>query len=100
MSDDLLGSRERFDDQRGPEDDEKSFASYRRLILYELKRQNKEIENNDDRIQSLKDNEIARLREELTILKVKAAMWGALGGSIGGIIIAVVTALIVSSIAS
>jgi len=86
--DDLIGSGDfdNFDESREDAHD-KDFSSYRRLILYELQRQNREIVKNDAAIQELKSS--------VTVLKVRAALWGALAGLVGSVLAATLAGLLV-----
>lgn len=61
------------------DDDPGGFDEYRRLILQAL-------EDFRDDVKEI-NGKLDRMREDITTLKVKASLWGALGGAIVGAII-------------
>lgn len=67
-----------------PED---GFTEYRRLILGELERLNLALGALNVKIDGLKDREMADLRVDVAMLKVKASVMGAIAGTIGGAVV-------------
>jgi hypothetical protein len=58
------------------------WGEYKRLILQELERLAKRIEDLDSKIDRFRGDDIASLKVEVAMLKVKAGMWGALAGAV------------------
>jgi hypothetical protein len=73
-------SHEEFGDARG----ERSWGEYRRLILAELERLNRLISDTLGKIEAIRNDDIAQMRVDIAMLKVKAGVWGALGGLVTG----------------
>ncbi len=66
------------------------WAEYRKLILSELERLNNTIDRLDEKIDQLRQFDIADMKMEIAMLKTKAGLLGAIGGSIGGSIVGVI----------
>ena len=64
---------------------DRSWSEYRRLILAELERLNTLISDTGRKIEETRSTDIAQLRIEIAMLKVKSGMWGALGGLVTGL---------------
>jgi hypothetical protein len=69
------------------------FQEYRRLILQALERLDGEIRNINVKIDTFRAEDIATLKVEVAMLKVKAGMWGALCGLVTGVLAALVSYL-------
>jgi hypothetical protein len=69
---------------------DKSWQEYRRLILFELKRQHNKQEALDTAVQAI--------NQSLTVLKTKAAMWGALAGLLVGTVVTIVGGLVIHTL--
>ena len=69
---------------------EKSWSDYRRLVLAELERVNRQVTETNLKIDALRDGDLSRLKVEVAMLKVKASI----GGTIGGAIVAAAISLV------
>jgi len=59
-----------------------SWASWSRFVLAEMKRLNQHLDQIEEQIASLRNNQIAQLKLEIAMLKVKSGVWGIMGGAI------------------
>lgn len=67
-----------------------SWVEYRRLILQALERMDSEIGKVNGKIDQFRAEDIASLKVEVAMLKVRAGMWGAVSGLITGVLAALV----------
>lgn len=65
-----------------PLDPSDTFGEYRRLILSELERLSSSVQDLTHQINQLRASDLAEIRSEIGMLKVKAGVWGLLGGLI------------------
>lgn len=79
--------------------DRNVWPEYSRLVLSELKRLDRDIKSNgdkidgkieilDDKIDAIKSDDLAFIKAEINLLKFKSSLWGTLAGGVMGIIIA------------
>ena len=68
---------------------EKSWSDYRRLVLAELERVNRQVTETNLKIDALRDGDLSRLKVEVAMLKVKASIAGTIGGAIVATIVSV-----------
>jgi hypothetical protein len=59
-----------------------SWGEYRRLILSELKRLNETIDGINAKIERVRGEDMAQLKQDIALLKFQAAMWGAAAGAL------------------
>lgn len=57
-----------------------NWGEYRRLILSELERISRDMENLNDKLDKFRQDEISKIKIDVAMLKVKAGAWGAIGG--------------------
>jgi len=65
------------------------WTEYRRLVLGELVRIEKDISSLHDKFDDLKTNDIGAMRVEIAMLKLKAGMFGAMTGTLTGLAVAI-----------
>lgn len=65
------------------------WTEYRRLVLGELVRIEKDIGSLHDKFDDLKTNDIGAMRVEIAMLKLKAGMFGAMTGTLTGLAVAI-----------
>lgn len=70
------------------------WTEYRRLVLGELVRIERDIGSLHDKFDDLKTNDIGAMRVEIAMLKVKAGLVGAMTGTLTGLAVAIGTYLI------
>ena len=70
-----------------------SWSEYRRLILQALERLDGEIRGLNGKIDAFRADDIATIKVEVAMLKVKAGMWGAIMGLITGVLAGLVAYL-------
>jgi hypothetical protein len=58
------------------------WTEYRRLVLGQLEKLESSISRLDGKLESFRNSEIAELKVEVAMLKVKAGFWGAIGAAI------------------
>jgi hypothetical protein len=58
------------------------WGEYKRLILQELERLSKEVALLNIKLDNFRSDEIAGIKVEVAMLKVKAGVWGAICGAI------------------
>ncbi len=58
------------------------WTEYRRLVLGQLEKLEGSISRLDGKLESFRNSEIAELKVEVAMLKVKAGLWGAIGATI------------------
>jgi hypothetical protein len=59
-----------------------TWQEYSKLILAELERMSMEIARLNAKLDAFRSDDIANVKVELAMLKVKAGMWGAVAGAI------------------
>lgn len=62
-----------------------SWVEYRRLILQALERLDGEIRGLNAKMDAFRADDIATIKVEVAMLKVKAGMWGAVMGLVTGV---------------
>lgn len=62
--------------------DPDSWASWSRFVLAEMKRLNQHLDQIEEQIASLRNNQLAQLKLEIAMLKVKSGVWGIMGGAV------------------
>jgi len=58
------------------------WGEYRRLILQELERLARQVQELNIKIDNFRASDIADIKVEIAMLKVKAGVWGAIGAAI------------------
>jgi hypothetical protein len=66
------------------------WGEYRRLVLAELERIARDMENLADKIDRFRTDEIAQIKTDIALLKMQAAAWGALAGVIVTILVSLI----------
>jgi hypothetical protein len=69
------------------------WVSYRRLILSELERISEDVRRISGKLDDFRAQDLAEIRVEVAMLKVKAGVWGGLSGlvtAVGALILVVV----------
>jgi len=64
-----------------------SWREWGTYVLKEMKRLNTQIESLDNKVTSIKDQQISQLKIEIAMLKVKSGVWGLIGGLIPIVIV-------------
>lgn len=73
-----------------------SWLEYQRLVLDTLQRHERALEKLNNKIDAIRVNDIPHISADITALKVKSGIWGALAGTVFSAIVAAVTKLFFS----
>lgn len=75
------------------ESDDHGWTVNRKLILDTLERLRVELAHIKDKLDRFRQEDIAEIRTEIALLKVKSSMWGAAMGAATGIAVALTAAI-------
>lgn len=73
--------------------DDNSWKEYQKLVLSELKRLDKNITILDEKVDSIRQAELAQLNSEIKLLKYKSTLWGGIAGTIPALILVLIKLL-------
>jgi hypothetical protein len=76
------------------ENGDRTWGEYRRLILNELERINKSIDDVNTKIERFRQDDLSQIKTDIALLKFQAALWGALASAVVSGVIAFVFKLL------
>lgn len=66
---------------------EEGWIEHRKLILNELQRLTTEVGNIREKLDTFRQEDVADLRTEIALLKLKSSLWGAILGGASGVVV-------------
>ena len=72
-------------------DDKKNgWSEYQKLVLAELERLDKGVEELDKKVDKIREHDLANIKTEIKLLKYKSTLWGAVAGGIPALILVLI----------
>jgi len=71
-------------------DKENGWSEYQKLVLAELERLDRSVEILDNKIDIIRDTELANINAEIKLLKYKSTLWGGLAGAVPVLILIII----------
>jgi len=69
------------------------WGEYAKYVLKELERLNKSLDDLEQRLIDIQTKDLAKIRTEIAMLKVKSGLWGAVAGMVPVIIVLLINYL-------
>lgn len=69
---------------------DRTWGEYRRLVLAELENLRKDVGGLSDKVERFRAEDLAQIKQDITLLKFQAAAWGVLASAVISIIVGII----------
>ncbi len=70
--------------------DNNGWSEHQKLVLYELERLDKGVEELDKKIDIIREKDLANIKSEIKLLQYKSTLWGGIAGGIPVLILVLI----------